>query len=99
MTKAHHSVKKKHVHVDPPYVTNFIDAHKDVAQKLGKQYNIPASVLLAQSCSGRHDEQGLRGRAVTSQGPRKVHRGTSQTLRHGQEVRTIGRLDHQEPPS
>ncbi|MGN6527761.1 MAG: glycoside hydrolase family 73 protein [Burkholderiaceae bacterium] len=49
MTKAHHSVKKKHVHVDPPYVTNFIDAHKDVAQKLGKQYNIPASVLLAQS--------------------------------------------------
>jgi len=49
MPKAQHAAKKKHAHVDPPYVTNFIEAHKDVAQRLSKQYNIPASVLLAQS--------------------------------------------------
>jgi flagellar protein FlgJ len=49
MTKAPHPAKKRHVHVDPPYVTNFIEAHKGVAQTLGKQCNIPASVLLAQS--------------------------------------------------
>ena len=49
MKQIHHSSKKQHKHVDPPYVKIFIEAHKDVAIRLGKQYNIPASVLLAQS--------------------------------------------------
>ena len=59
MATAKHAAKKKHVHIDPPYVTNFIEAHKDVATKLGKQYNIPASVLLAQSA-----QETLWGRKV-----------------------------------
>jgi flagellar protein FlgJ len=41
--------KKKHVHQAPAHVTLFINAHKDAAQKVAEKYDIPASVILAQS--------------------------------------------------
>lgn len=50
MTKHSQSHKRhKHVHVPPAYVTLFINSNKEAAQKVAKKYNIPASVILAQS--------------------------------------------------
>ena len=48
MTKQRH-VPHRHAHVPPAYVTLFINSNKEAAQKVAKKYNIPASVILAQS--------------------------------------------------
>jgi flagellum-specific peptidoglycan hydrolase FlgJ len=46
---AHHPAKHKHIHHAPAHVTVFIETYKETAKLVGQKYNIPASVILAQS--------------------------------------------------
>lgn len=63
---------KKHMHIVPPYVLSFVNAHLAKAQEVSKRTRVPVSVLLAQACEesdfGRKAPDnsyfGIKGKSV-----------------------------------